>query len=177
MCLLKLSVLWSRSSRPMGLLLLTQDHMKCEISKRYCSWSFYLVSAKFHEDIVCYGGIQVITFLGNWSNLKKKMLLTLKLGVLAVIFMKIWLTRVKIVLVCCKLRHVLLNALCIQPEYGCTHWRKKVSFVTFFTAVEMMFGIYTFLMFFFHGVCSWWCPTVLLTCEKEQHSAPGCSGS
>ena len=47
--------------------LLTQDHMELEISKRY-SYSFHPMSIKLHEDIGYHGGIQTVTFLGNWSN-------------------------------------------------------------------------------------------------------------
>ncbi len=42
--------------------------MRLEISK-HASCSFHPISAKLHEDIGCYCGIQAITFLGNWPSL------------------------------------------------------------------------------------------------------------
>ena len=44
--------------------------MWLEISKRYSSYSFHPMSAKRYEDIGYYGGIQVITFLGNRLSFK-----------------------------------------------------------------------------------------------------------
>ncbi len=44
--------------------------MGLEISKRYSSYSFHLVSAKLYDDIGYHGGIQAITFLGNRPSLK-----------------------------------------------------------------------------------------------------------
>ena len=40
-----------------------------EISKGY-SYSFHLISSKLYEDSGYNGGIQSITFLGNWPSLK-----------------------------------------------------------------------------------------------------------
>ena len=48
--------------------LLTQDHMRLEISKRYSCDSFYQIPAKPNGDIAYHGGKQ-IAFLGNWPNL------------------------------------------------------------------------------------------------------------
>ena len=44
--------------------------MGLEISKRFSSYSFHLMSAKLYEDISYHGGIQAITFLGNWPSFK-----------------------------------------------------------------------------------------------------------
>ena len=44
--------------------------MGLEMSKRYFSYSFHLMSAKLYEDIGYHGGIEAITFLGNWPSLK-----------------------------------------------------------------------------------------------------------
>ena len=44
--------------------------MGLEISKRYSSHSFHLMSAKRYEDIGYHGAIQAITFLGNRPSFK-----------------------------------------------------------------------------------------------------------
>ncbi len=41
-----------------------------EISKRFSSYSFHLMSAKLYEDIGYHGGIQAITFIANWPSFK-----------------------------------------------------------------------------------------------------------
>ena len=48
----------------------TQDHMGLEISKRFSSYSFHLMSAKLYKDISYHGGIQTITFFGNRPSFK-----------------------------------------------------------------------------------------------------------
>ncbi len=49
--------------------------MGLEISKRFSSYSYHLMSAKLYEDISYHGGIQAITFHGNWPSFKKIMAL------------------------------------------------------------------------------------------------------
>ena len=44
--------------------------MGLEISRRYFSYSFHLMSAKLYEGISYHGGIQAITFLGNRPSFK-----------------------------------------------------------------------------------------------------------
>ncbi len=39
--------------------------MGLEISKRYSSCNFHLMSVKLYENIGYHGGIQAVTFLGN----------------------------------------------------------------------------------------------------------------
>ncbi len=46
----------------------TQDRMGLEISKRFSSYSFYLMSAKLYEDISYHGGIQTVAFV--WQSAK-----------------------------------------------------------------------------------------------------------
>ena len=45
--------------------------MGLEILKRYSSYSFCPMSVKRYEDIGYYGGIQAVTFLGNWPSFTK----------------------------------------------------------------------------------------------------------
>ena len=42
-----------------------------KISKRYCLYSFHLISPKFYEDIGYHDGIQAVTFFGNQPSFKK----------------------------------------------------------------------------------------------------------
>ncbi len=52
---------------------LTRDHIGLEISKYYCSYSFYPTSANFYEDIAYHGNmeqLQDVTFLGNWLGVE-----------------------------------------------------------------------------------------------------------
>ncbi len=49
--------------------------MGLEISKRFYSYSFHLMSVKLYEDVGYRGGIQAITFLGNRPSLKKNVAL------------------------------------------------------------------------------------------------------
>ncbi len=44
--------------------------MGLEISKCYSPYSFDPMSAKLYDDIGYHGGIQAITFLGNWPSFK-----------------------------------------------------------------------------------------------------------
>ncbi len=44
--------------------------MGLEISRRYFSYTFDPISAKHYDDIAYYGGIQAITFRGNWPRFK-----------------------------------------------------------------------------------------------------------
>ncbi len=50
--------------------LLTQDHMGLEISKRYSSYSFHLMSAKFYKDIGLPWELQAITYCQSVLSFK-----------------------------------------------------------------------------------------------------------
>ncbi len=54
----------------------TQDHMGLQLSKRFSSYSFHLMSAKLYEDISCHGGIRAVTFLGNQPSFVALWILT-----------------------------------------------------------------------------------------------------
>ncbi len=45
--------------------------MGLEISKCYSSYNFHPMSMKLHEDVVYHGGIQAVTFLGNWPSFQQ----------------------------------------------------------------------------------------------------------
>ncbi len=47
---------------------LTYDHTGLQISKRYPSYSFHLISAKLYEDIGYHGVIQAANFLDTQST-------------------------------------------------------------------------------------------------------------
>ena len=44
--------------------------MGLEISKRFSSYSFHLITAKLYENISYHGGMQTVTFLGNRPSIK-----------------------------------------------------------------------------------------------------------
>ena len=44
--------------------------MGLEISKRFSSYSFHMMSVKLYEEITYHDGIQAITFLGNQPSFK-----------------------------------------------------------------------------------------------------------
>ena len=48
-----------------------QDHIGLEISKRYSSYRFHLMSTKLYEDIAYHKGMQAITLLGNRPSFTK----------------------------------------------------------------------------------------------------------
>ncbi len=51
---------------------LTQDHMGLEISERY-SYSFQLISTKFHDKYPCDGGTLAVASLDDLWNIKQFM--------------------------------------------------------------------------------------------------------
>ena len=49
--------------------------MGLEISERYSSYTFHLMSVKLHEDIGYHGGMHTINFLGNRPSFKNSVAL------------------------------------------------------------------------------------------------------